>query len=88
MGSAGSLKMGRYMSVLMSLLLAGGQAGAVDAPEARKPASEEQVCRRGKETGSRLRAKRVCHTRAEWDQLDAAASKTLENSRTMSRPSG
>lgn len=70
-----------------ALLLMGGQAGTDETAKA-KDAGAEQVCRRGRETGSRLRAKRVCHTRDEWRELDAAASRTLENSRTMSRPAG
>ena len=74
-----------WAAVLM--LAAGGQDGA-EAAAKPKDAGSEQVCRRGKETGSRLRAKRVCHTRDEWRALDAAASRTLENSRTMSRPAG
>lgn len=72
---------------VVALLLAGGQAEAGGAAKS-KDAGSEQVCRRGKETGSRLRAKRVCRTRDEWRELDAAAARTLENSRTMSRPTG
>jgi hypothetical protein len=32
--------------------------------------SEEIVCRKVKETGSLVKARRTCHTKAEWHDLD------------------
>lgn len=40
-----------------------GQAAAT-ASEADK-----QICKKEKETGSRLAAKKVCRTKAEWDEF-------------------
>lgn len=71
----------------MLVLAAGGQAQTETAAKP-KDAGGEQVCRRGKETGSRLRARRVCHTRDEWEAIDAAHRQTLPNPHTMSRPTG
>ena len=78
------------MSVLGAvLLLAAGQGQAVEA-SAPKPAGEagKTICRRDRETGSRVRAKRTCRTREEWNEVDAAAQRGFENSRTISRPTG
>lgn len=48
----------------------------------------KKVCRREETTGSML-AKRVCHTRAEWDKIDTARSRAAEdaiNARAPTRP--
>lgn len=42
--------------------------------------SEEQVCRAGPRSESRLRSRqRVCHTQAEWDALDRARARSGAN---------
>ena len=74
------------MIVFATLLLA-GTLQADEAPKAKEPA-EQKICRRGKETGSRLRAPRTCRTRAEWAEIDAAAQRGFENARAVSRPGG
>jgi predicted secreted protein len=38
------------------------------APE-EKPAKEKQVCRSVGELGSRLNRRRVCATKAQWDEM-------------------
>lgn len=43
-------------------------AAPLAPPLAPPPAEEKKLCRSMLETGSRLKAQRVCMTRAEWDQ--------------------
>lgn len=42
----------------------GGQTPAATTSEADKP-----ICKKEKETGSRLATKKVCRTKAEWDEF-------------------
>jgi hypothetical protein len=44
---------------------AGGQAPAASAASE----ADKQICKKEKETGSRLAAKKVCRTKAEWDEF-------------------
>ena len=61
---------------MKALLLAAGLASATaiaaSAPPAGDPAktgeSSQVVCVKSSEIGSRLRQRRVCRTRAEWDE--------------------
>lgn len=39
-------------------------------------ASQQTVCRRDTETGSLVRAKKTCHTRAQWTYIDDANQQT------------
>ena len=67
--------------VLLVALLA-SYAGPATAFDERKPARssdpDQQVCKRYVETGSRLRATRVCATRAEWAEIRAAEKRRME----------
>ena len=48
--------------------------------EIKEPGSEEQVCRAGPRSESRLRSRqRICRTQAEWDALDRARSRSGAN---------
>ena len=76
------------MSVLGAVLLLAAGQGAVETAAKPTDGAAKMICRRGKETGSRVRAKRTCHTREEWNEIDAAAQRGFENSRTISRPTG
>ncbi|MEM1390689.1 MAG: hypothetical protein AAGG45_06375 [Pseudomonadota bacterium] len=40
---------------------------------------EEIICRRQKETGSRVKYKEVCGTQAQWDQLDDANREMMKD---------
>lgn len=44
------------------------QSGANQPPTAASEA-DKQICKKEKETGSRLAAKKVCRTKAEWDEF-------------------
>lgn len=51
------------MSLVLGLLLAaGGQAA--DQPQ---PAADPMICRSETEIGSRLKSKRICMAKSEWD---------------------
>lgn len=60
--------------VLAAALPALAPAHAADPapPAATTPVdrSQEVVCRRDKETGSLVKAKKTCHTRAQWQYID------------------
>ena len=59
--------------ILMPLLLASVPALAGAEPEAppTKPAKAKKICRSQMPTGRRI-SESVCHTQAEWDEIDAA----------------
>ena len=64
-----------FGATLASLMLA---STAVSAAEPAAPAAatapvdrmQETVCRRDKETGSLVKSKKTCHTRAQWQYID------------------
>lgn len=47
-------------------------------------ASEKLVCRTTQKTGSYFR-QRVCHTKAEWDAMQATSNSDLDRTRAMER---
>lgn len=54
------------LAAMAVLSLAGGTAVAEEKPA--KPAKEKKICKGEATSGTRLAKKRVCKTRAEWDQ--------------------
>jgi hypothetical protein len=46
-------------------------------PAAEAPAKEKKICRREESTGS-IMAQRICHTKGEWVQIDAANQKSAD----------
>jgi hypothetical protein len=56
-------------------LAAGSVASAkdTDKDDDDTPSSEKVVCKTEKVTGSRIKVKRTCRTRAEWDEISANA---------------
>ena len=60
-------------------------APATDTP-APKPIKEKKICRRGDApTGSILGAAVTCHTKTEWDKIDAANSRNVDTLVTRTR---
>ncbi len=58
--------------ILVAALLAlatGTQGDAVDP----QPAKEKMICKRTVDTGSLVRGKRECRSRADWDRIAEAA---------------
>lgn len=50
------------------------------------PAAEKKTCRRETPTGSFMPGKPVCHTKAEWKEIDGSNSEAAQNA--LSRRSG
>ncbi|WP_314373187.1 hypothetical protein [Sphingomonas paucimobilis] len=71
------------LTTLMLLALAGQQA-----EPALVPAKEKKICRVQETTGSRLGAKRICKTQAEWDEIAANARNDVENATTKLNTAG
>ena len=67
-------------------------AGTAMAQEAAAPASdakpEKKICRRELVTGSILGGKRLCHTKAEWAEIDARATANAEEFGRKTREGG
>lgn len=58
--------------MLLSLALFAAVPAVQDAAPSQKPKKEMRICRRLGTTGSRMDERRVCKTKAEWAQIDAA----------------
>ena len=82
------------MFAMAAALSGGAPSQAATAPQATpapahagtsNPAADPDkvVCREEAETGSRF-TKRVCHTNAEWAQMQAAAERTQDQIRNKS----
>lgn len=56
--------------VAAPVFVAHAQSGGGQAPAATAASeADKQICKKEKETGSRLAAKKVCRTKAEWDEF-------------------
>lgn len=64
---------------LATPVCAGDKAAPTDAA-----ASEKKICRSIETTGSMM-MHRICHTRAEWSQIDAANGKSTDNFRAATQ---
>ena len=63
----------RFVSLLPLLVLAAPAAAQNAAPPSNETrAAEKKVCRAGQSTGTIIPAKRICRTKAEWQQIDGA----------------
>ena len=56
-------------------------ASTAPAATAEKPAQPKKLCRREETTGSMLQT-RICHTKDEWVQIDAATRKNADQFNT------
>jgi hypothetical protein len=55
------------------------------APAPKPDASQEVVCKRQEEPGSRLGGTKICHTRAEWDEMSRVSRAEVERSQQTVR---
>ena len=71
-------------AVICSPALAGAPPSAT-APAARKGGTDpnEVICQRQEVLGSRLQKRRVCMTRAQWDDLKLQDRQALDKAQTM-----
>jgi hypothetical protein len=70
--------------ILAAALITTALPGAALAKEA-KPAKEKQICRQTNATGSRFRVS-ICHTEAEWAQIDEATKNTADANGRVGQP--
>lgn len=74
----------RLLSIAAMLAAAPAAATAGEKPDGDKPAAEKKICRKQQSTGS-IMARRVCHTKAEWDALAAQGQADIDRTRAMER---
>ncbi|HSZ50795.1 MAG TPA: hypothetical protein VK801_04430 [Caulobacteraceae bacterium] len=55
------------------------------APAPKADPSQEVVCRRQDVPGSRLGGEKICHTRAEWDEMSRVSRAEVERAQTTVR---
>lgn len=72
------------LAALLAVAPAVSYAAAPEKASADKPDTEKKVCKREVATGS-IMSRRVCHTKAEWDQLEAQGKADLDRTRAMER---
>jgi hypothetical protein len=61
------------------------QPAPTAAPTAAKP---KLICEKQEQLGTRLGGLKVCHTKAEWDELRAQARQDLEQNQRMNSSTG
>lgn len=76
-----------YVLLGASALIA-TQAMAADSSDAAKPPKEKKVCRREAVTGSIIGTRSVCHTKAEWEAIDAANANNADGELSRGRQQG
>jgi hypothetical protein len=72
------------LALLMATVPAAGYTMAPDQASADQPAPEKKICKNQVVTGS-IMSRRVCHTKAEWNALEAQAKADLDRTRDMER---
>ena len=68
----------RHFNILAAVaatVLLGGMAGAKDQAEAPK---EKKICRTSEDSTSRIAVKRICKTKAEWEQRSGETQRDAE----------
>ncbi|KQU52940.1 hypothetical protein ASG67_08685 [Sphingomonas sp. Leaf339] len=63
------------IAILLTAFIQTATPAAMPTPTADP---EKRICRTSGVTGSRLGAKKVCHTRREWDEASAVARQRME----------
>ena len=61
---------------------------APTAPQATATAEAKLICKKETESGSLVRKKRVCRTRAEWDRLSQTSQNALGEGQMSGSSSG
>jgi hypothetical protein len=75
-------------AALASLTLASAVMAADAEPAPAAVAKERMICRYDKETGSLVKGKKTCHTKAQWQYIDdtnqSFANRLVDDARTKS----
>jgi hypothetical protein len=75
------VKQAFILGAVAGLVMAASPASESTAPDAAARASAystKKICREEVDLGTRLGGKRICRTRAEWDQIRSDSRKTTE----------
>lgn len=72
------------LAVMLAVAPTVSYAAAPDKSSADKPDAEKKICKRETATGS-IMSRRICHSKAEWDQLAAQGKADLDRTRDMER---
>ena len=75
----------RYLAI--AALFAAPAIVHADEATPPQPPREKKICRQAVNTGS-IMAKRVCHTKAEWDAMEAASRANLDRTRDADNARG
>jgi hypothetical protein len=70
------------LTILSAALLSSASPTAVAATDA---AAEKKVCKRQKQIGSMVRAKKICRTKAEWSESETQARQDVNEMQRTSR---
>lgn len=54
------------------------KADGASPPASDTPASEKRICKKSKVTGSLTRTRRTCATKAQWDQEEERARRSID----------
>jgi hypothetical protein len=80
----------RPIVAALTIIAVSAPAFAADADQ-NPPKKERRICRESEPTGSRLTT-RVCHTKAEWAEIDKAnqetATREVQRDQAMARGDG
>jgi hypothetical protein len=71
------------LSILAAALLSSASPTAVAASDT--PAADKKICKREKQIGSMVRVKKICRTKAEWDEAAAQARQDMGEIQRTSR---
>ncbi len=77
-------------SLMLGTMVSAAEPAATAAVAAPTDRMQQMVCRRDKETGSLVKSKKTCHTRAQWQYIDdtnQAFSRDLVDA-TRTKPGG
>jgi hypothetical protein len=73
--------------MLFSIVAATLLASASSTVETAAPASEKKICRREKQIGSMVRARKTCRTKSEWDETASQAKDVMNDLQRNTRTS-
>ncbi len=78
-----------FIAMIAAALL-GATSPATKTFAAQAPAAEKMICKREKQIGSLVRTKKICRTKAEWDEAEAQSRQEVGNMQrnTKTPPNG
>jgi hypothetical protein len=74
-----------FATLITAALLGSASPVAAYAVDAEAPAAEKKICRRQKQIGSMVRAKKICRTKTEWDDAAEQARQDVGEMQRTSR---